>query len=63
MQEQQGAVEMMRCQLNYRQSVQKDERAGALEDSAKENSETNKLFWLLRIKTCWWERQGTGVMG
>ena len=63
MQEQQGAAEMMRCQLNYRQSVQKGGELVHLRIQPRRTVETNKLFWLLRIKSCWWKRQGTEWLG
>ena len=63
MQEQQGAVEMMRCQLNYRQSVQKGGELVHLRIQPRRTVETNKLFWPLRIKTCLVEKAGNRVMG
>lgn len=63
MQEQQGAVEMMRCQLNYRQSVQKGRELVHLRIQPRRTVETNKLFGLLRIKTCLVEKAGNRVMG
>ena len=63
MQEQQGAVEMMRCQLNYGQSVQKGRELVHLRIQPRRTVETNKLFGLLRIKTCLVEKAGNRVMG
>lgn len=50
---------LMRYQLNYRQSVQKVGEAVYLRIQPRRTVETNKLFWLLWVKTCWWKRHRT----
>ena len=50
---------LMRCQLNYRESVQKSGELACLRIQPRRTVETNKLFWLLRIKICWWKKHKT----